>query len=140
MALDFARIREAFFDSPKVLRSIKREKRRMLSKLGAFTRRTARSSMRKRKKPAPADQPPSVHEGSYKRLTYFAWDQATESVVIGAIPFKGSSMMPELTEHGGEVAVRTKRGTIQQQYRPHPAMRLAMAKELPKFASMFKGQ
>lgn len=139
MALDFARIREAFFDSPKVMRAVKSEKRRMLSKLGAFTRRTARSSMRKRKKPAPAGQPPSVHEGSYKRLTYFAWDGSRESVVVGAIPFKASSLMPELTEHGGETTVKTKRGTVQQQYQPHPAMRLAMNKELPKFARMFKG-
>lgn len=140
MALDFARIRESFFDSPKVLREVKREKRRMLSKMGAFTRATARRSMRKRKKPASAGEPPSVHEGSYKRLTFFAWDPVRESVVVGAIPFKSSSMMPELTEHGGDTTQKTDRGLIHRNYKPHPAMRLAMNKELPKFASMFKGQ
>ena len=41
---------QLFFDSKKVRRSVDRATRRVLSRFGSFVRRTARSSIRKRKK------------------------------------------------------------------------------------------
>ena len=45
-----------FFDSDKVQKAVDRTERKVLSKYGSYVRRTARSSMRKRKGPSKPGQ------------------------------------------------------------------------------------
>jgi len=68
-------IKQLFFDSPKVVRAVDRTTRRVLSKFGAFVRRTARSSIRKRKRISEPGSPPSSHSGLLKKFIFFGYDR-----------------------------------------------------------------
>lgn len=121
MALDFARVTGAFFDSAKVKASLDAGTRKALSKCGAFVRTKSKTSLRYRKKASAPGQPPSVHRaGSFtrenkktgvrratsplKELIYFAWDSRTKSVTVGPIPFARTGT-PARLEHGGAARV-----------------------------------
>lgn len=74
-----------FFDSPKVLRAADRATRRVLSRFGAFVRRAAKSSIRKRKRVSAPGQPPSSHTDLLKKFIWFGYDANHQSVVIGPV-------------------------------------------------------
>ena len=105
----------AFFNSAAVLRDVGRRKRRALSKQGAFVRRAARSSMRRRKKPSPPGKPPSVHSSEPNlRTIYFVWESQNETVLVGAPDFRNpatSDPAPGLHEKGGKTTLRRGRYT-----------------------------
>ncbi|HOM77081.1 MAG TPA: hypothetical protein PLE88_11240, partial [Anaerohalosphaeraceae bacterium] len=61
------KITHLFFDSPKVIRAVDKSTRKVLSRFGAFVRRTAKQSIRKRKKSSTPGTPPSSHTGLLKR-------------------------------------------------------------------------
>lgn len=108
-ALDIRLVARGFFDSDGVMRRLAAGERRVLSKYGAWVRTAARSSIRKRKRYARPGEPPSSHEGSLRRLLYFAYEPATHSVVIGPALFRGKTgggkyTVPELLEYGGRAA------------------------------------
>lgn len=131
MDLDFASFKVDFFDTSRVMKRVAAGKRRVLSKIGAFVRQRAKTSIRKRKKSSPPGQPPSSHAGQL-RLIFFAYDHRSESVVVGPIAFGargGAGIVPRLLEFGGEVI----RGGKRLVYRGNPFMRPAMEAELPKF-------
>jgi hypothetical protein len=100
------RIKQLFFDRPRVQRAVDKTQRRVLSKAGAFVRTAAKHSIRKRKGSAPPGAPPHSHEGSLRRLILFGYDERTETVVVGPVGFKRSTA-PNVLEFGG--AVKTKR-------------------------------
>lgn len=137
MALDvWAAVRESFFDSEAVAKKVEAGKRRVFSRMGAFVRTRARSSIRRRRKSSPPGQPPSAHSGEIK-LIFFAWDDATQSVVAGPVPFRGKSglaggVVPRVLEFGGDVAAG---GTVKH-YAGNPFMRPALEHERPKFKDM----
>jgi len=95
-----------FLDSSKLLAKVDAAKRKNLSFSGAVLRRSAQESMRYRNKPAPAGQPPSAHkEGKgplLRKRLFFAFEPATESVVVGPEALSGAKAdAPELMERGG---------------------------------------
>ncbi|MBN2377062.1 MAG: hypothetical protein JXD22_11715 [Sedimentisphaerales bacterium] len=102
-----------FFDKPKVINAVGRATRKVLSKFGAYVRRTAKTSIRKRKKVSAPGQPPASHTGRLKKLIFFAYDPIKASVVIGPalgnmISFNGSGKpvrgtVPETLEYGGRI-------------------------------------
>lgn len=147
-----------FFDRPAVLRAVDAKTRRVLSQYGAFTRRTARRSLRKRKGASAPGNPPHTHEGSLKRLIFFSYDARRRSVVIGPVPF-GDGRAPSLLEHGGTTTLRNamipvevrdrrtgvtkrvfRRYTGRATYAPRPFMGPAGEAELrnPKIAAMWR--
>jgi len=97
-----------FFDKPAVLRAVDKAKRAVLSKAGAFVRTTAKHSIRTKKGSAPPGQPPHSHEGSLRRLIYFGYDPATDSVVVGPVGFKRTGA-PHLLEFGGKTEIQRRR-------------------------------
>ena len=123
-----------FFDRDAVLKAMDRQERRLLSKAGAFVRRTARSSIRKRKKPATPGKPPSSHTGDYKRSILFGYDRQARSVVIGPSATYGGSEIPELLEFGGTAKRRGKTA----RYRARPHMLPALEKEADNFPQLFR--
>lgn len=137
------KVKMLFFDSPRVMRAMDRAARRALSKVGAFVRTRARSSMRRRKGVSKPGQPPSSHAGDLKRLLFFSYDPNTESVVIGPTRFKKGEA-PSLLEFGGRaVRVRKqssgKRGRRQiVTYRKHPFMGPALEAELPNVPKQWR--
>lgn len=143
MGFDFAKIRATFFDSEAVQKKVAKARRRVLSKCGAFVRRRAKSSIRKRKKQSPPGQAPSSHAGQLKQFLFFAYDASTDSVVVGPVPFTGAAKQskgaPEALEHGGPVTRRNRKGeTKHYLYRGNPFMKPALDAEMPKFVSQFR--
>jgi hypothetical protein len=142
MAFNFAAIRNGFFDQAKVVAAVDKAKRKGFSKAGAYVRQRARQSIRRKKGSAPSGGPPHAHSGQIK-LIYFAWDQRTESVVVGPVLFaarRGPAQGAKLLEHGGEAQYQDGKGRPRRvRYRGNPFMRPAMMAELPKFAGLFKG-
>jgi hypothetical protein len=109
------RVNRLFFDRPTVQRAVDKAKRKVLSRAGAFIRTTAKHSIRKRKGTSPPGQPPYSHEGSLRRLIFFGYDKATDSVVVGPIGF-GHGRAPSLLEFGG--STKTKRSLRVRVARP----------------------
>lgn len=128
-------LQAAFFDTKAVRDAVDAGTRKALSKFGAFVRQRARSSIRTRKKSSPPGQPPSSHEGSLKRLIFFAYDAEKKTVVIGPVPFR-TGAAPALLEYGGAVPRKSGRP---KRYRGNPFMAPAAAAEVPKFADLLRG-
>lgn len=127
------RIKMLFFDRPKVAHAVDRAKRRALARAGAFIRQTARRSMRRKKGSAPPGKPPHVHEGSLRRLIFFGYDPATDSVVIGPVGFRRSTA-PNVLEFGGTAIVekRRRRGRKRSRRKVRIAQRSYMGPALKK--------
>jgi len=129
-------ITKLFFDKKAVTSKTDRATRKVLSRFGAFVRRTARQSIRKRKKPAPPGSPPSSQIGLLKKFIFFGYEPQKRSVVIGPVQLtqKGRGEAPRLLEHGGAGKVGKKR----VRYRPRPFMGPAFEKEQPKLPAMWR--
>jgi len=141
---------------------------RGLSKVGAYVRQAAKSSLKYGNGSAEPGRPPKVHRaGSFTRATkakgqvvrrpvsplkeliFFALTSDKMSVVIGPAEFRNSSLRsrvptswtaPRLLEQGGTIATRLRSGRSRvSRYRGNPFMRPAMDRELPKFAVAFAG-
>ncbi|MDB5294903.1 MAG: hypothetical protein JWO31_886 [Phycisphaerales bacterium] len=129
MPAPVARVKSQFFDRRAVVEAIGRTRAAVLSKVGAFVRQRARSSMRRRKAVAAAGGPPSAHAGNLKDLLFFALDPEAKSVVVGPVPFvKGEA--PHLLEFGGTVQRGTPGGrTRTARYHGNPFMAPALQAE-----------
>lgn len=104
-----------FFDRKAVVDAVDRATRSVLSKFGAFVRRSAKSSIRQRKRSSTPGDPPSSHTGILKRFIYFGYDRFRRSVVIGPTianmvsftenmrPTYGT--IPHILEYGGSAYV-----------------------------------
>ncbi len=103
------RIKQLFFDTAKVIRAVDKARRAVLSKAGAFIRTTAQRSLRRRKGAAPPGQPPHSHTGLLKRFIYFAYDPASDSVVIGPARLNKPGAAPSVLEHGGQTTIQHRR-------------------------------
>lgn len=114
-------VKNLFFDRKAVAEHVGPQTARALSKLGSFVRRSARSSMRRRKKPSPAGSPPIAHSSSKVatlKNILFAFDPARNSVVIGPVrlnqkfyfggPVLAAGTVPQLHEFGGSLGIREK--------------------------------
>ena len=129
----FREFKKAFFDRRGIDRKVATAKRRAMSRFGAFVRTRARSSIRKRKAIAPSGEPPSSHEGSLRRLIFFALDPVTDSVVIGPVSFRAGEA-PRLLEHSGRTIRRGKPAF----YRGNPFMQPAGQAEVPRFPELLR--
>lgn len=129
-----------FFDSEAVKKQTTRKERRVLSRFGAFVRRSARDSIRKRRRVSDPDDPPSSHNGLLKRFIFFVFDILSHSVVIGpTLINRGDGTAPEALEAGGEFPRVNKRGKpYLAHYRARPYMGPAFQKNLPKVPEMWE--
>lgn len=130
----------SFFDSSKVTRAVKSGIRAALSKAGAFVRTAARSLIRNRKRASEPGQPPSGHVGTLKRLIFFGYEHATESVVVGPLQFKsaaGTTNGASLLELGGTTTLNTRGKRQRARYRARPFMAPALEQEAPNFPNLF---
>ena len=135
----FKTMQGRFFDSAKVISATDKATRKVLSKFGAFVRRTAKSSIRKRKKTSSPGSPPSSHTGLLKKFIFFGYNPASESVSIGPIKLNSKrGDIPRTLEIGGKTTIvsRGKKKTVKIAARPF--MVPAKDKELPKLPDMWK--
>lgn len=123
-----------FFDRAAVLSAVSAAERRVLAKFGAFVRRRAKSSIRKRKRSAPPGSPPSSHRGDLRRLIFFGLDPVSRSVVVGPVVFDKARPQtpgaPEALEHAGAV---TRRVRV-----PLPVGRKATARQAAAFKRLLQ--
>jgi hypothetical protein len=134
-------IKRMFFDRQAVISKVDAATRRVLSRFGAFVRRSAKSSIRKRKKPAPPGQPPSSHTGLLKKFIFFGYDAARQSVVIGPTRLnqKGRGEAPPLLEYGGKTTLKRGGKKRRVTYQARPYMGPAFEKEKPQLPAMWRG-
>jgi hypothetical protein len=133
-------IKHLFFDRQAVISRVDPATRKVLSKFGAFVRRTAKGSIRNRKTAAPPGSPPSSHTGLLKKFIFFGYDPDQRSVVIGPtrLDRRGRGEAPSLLEHGGQTTL-TRRGKRERAtYRARPYMGPAFEKEQPKLPAMWR--
>ena len=137
--------KEGFFDRKKVIDAMDKATRKALSKFGAFVRRRAQTSIRKRRAVSEPGSPPSSHVGTLRKAIFFSYDPGRKSVVIGPTllngrPARGVSV-PSLLEHGGEVpgSIGADGKARLLRYRPRPFMRPAFEAELPNVSAAFWG-
>lgn len=120
-------VRKAFFDRMAVMRRMSKARQRVLSKAGAFVRRSAVWSLRRSKWASKPGRPPHIHTGSGAkgpgaglRWILFAYDHQTDSVVVGPVRFNQQNTswidmrnrtVPEILEHGDVVTVHEWRFT-----------------------------
>lgn len=127
-----------FFDRKTVVSAMDRAKRKVLSRFGAFVRRRARSSIRKRKKVSEPGTPPTNRTGLLRNNIFFVYDRPRDSVVIGPILLNRGGEAPELLEHGGQVTRRVRGKRVRMTYRPRPFMGPAMEKETPQLPRLWR--
>lgn len=99
------RVKEMFFDRPKVVAAVERAKLNALRQDGGTVRKIARRSIRKRKGTSVPGAPPSSHEGSLRSGIFFAYDRSSDSAVVGPVGFRRGDV-PNALEFGGSVFVR----------------------------------
>ncbi|MCC6910369.1 MAG: hypothetical protein IT430_20735 [Phycisphaerales bacterium] len=136
------RLKQMFFDRPRVQRAVDRGRRQALSKAGAFIRQRARSSIRKRKRSSRPGQPPSSHTGLLRRFILFGYDRQRDSVVVGPVGFRQSTA-PSVLEFGGRASVESRRRERRRGKRvvriaARPYMRPALEKEKSNLPAVWR--
>jgi hypothetical protein len=134
------KFKQMFFTSKAVLSATDRATRRVLSKFGAYVRRTAKSSIRKRKAISRPGKPPSSHTGLLKRFILFGYDPAKRSVVIGPLRLTrdGRGDAPQALEEGGTSRTVRRGRKKRVKIKARPYMGPAMEKEKPKLPHMWR--
>ncbi len=133
------RVKYLFFDSGKVRAATSRAERRVLSRFGAFVRRGARSSIRKRKGTSQEGKPPSSHTGLLKKFIFFAYEPQRQTVVIGPARLnQKTGDAPAALEYGGRSRVFSGRRRHTVTIRPRPLMGPAFEREKPKLPGMWR--
>ena len=141
--------KQMFFDRQAVIDVVGRANAKNLSRAGSFIRRSARSSLRRRKRVSEPGQPPSVHTqdrvATLKNI-WFVFERRRTSVVVGPLRLNGSTLrgsdrstVPELHELGGSAVLvsRKKKRRRRARYAARPFMGPAMKRELPKFEGLW---
>ena len=136
-------LKAIFFDRKAVRSAVDRTTRRVLSRFGAFVRRGAKSSIRKRRRASAPGQPPSSHTGLLKKFIFFGYDRSARSVVIGPQRLNQKvSDAPHTLEYGGISTVveglRGKRKKRHVRIKARPFMGPAFEQEKPKLAAMWQ--
>lgn len=136
--------KKMFFDRKAVTSRVNNAARKVLSKFGAFVRTAARHSIRKRKRTSSPGEPPSSHAGLLKKMIYFGYDCARQSVVIG--PERLNQKVgdaPAALEYGGSSTIveglRGRRRKRRVRIAARPFMGPAFENERPKLPAMWAG-
>ena len=123
MQLKF-KVTKSFFDAPKIQRRVDFAKKRNFSRMGAFIRTRARSSLRRRKRTAAVGSPPSVHsKGTNLKTIFFFYDLAKETMVVGPVEFRGRQSdrtASNIHEFGGKARMRKTRRTGKKRVNNYP--------------------
>jgi len=122
-------VKNLFFDRKAIIDALGRARAQAMAKAGAFVRTRGRSKLRRRKASSQPGQPPSSHTDDLKNKTYFSYDPATRSEVIG--PEKYKKGVADVIEKGGTETLTDKHGkTRAATYKPRPWMGPALAEEV----------
>lgn len=127
-------VKALFLNRPKVIAAMETATKAALGRFGAFVRKSARSSIRRRKGVSRPGQPPTSRTGLLKKFLFYTFDAQSQSVVIGPAQLKGSAFgtAPEALEYGGTTTTQRRggAGTVEIAARPFmgPAFEKGTAK------------
>lgn len=140
IGMKLAQAKQGFFDREKVQKKQDAATRRALAKFGAFVRRRARSSIRKRKGISQPGSPPSSHTGLLRDNIFFVAEPERTNVVIGPILLNGTKSTTSLKalEHGGPSVMERRGKKVPILLEPRPFMQPAFDAELDKAPEMYK--
>lgn len=129
-------------EAAKVIRAADRAAVGVLKKFGSFVRRTARQSIRKRKRATDPGKPPASRTGLLKKTIIFSADPIRRSVIIGPMKInRPSKDALEALEYGGMATIAKgsrSRPRLERKYiRARPFMGPAMDENLPKLPGMW---
>lgn len=119
MKMNFELVKSQFFDKA-VTDHLAPKVKRVLSRFGAYTRRSARSLVRrkgsKRNPSSKPGQPPFSPTGTLRRTIFFYYDKREQSVTIGPVLLRKSyfqddgkpvnDTVPSVLEFGGTINLR----------------------------------
>ncbi|MDO8302874.1 MAG: hypothetical protein Q7T18_06520 [Sedimentisphaerales bacterium] len=145
MAKNLIQFKKMFFDSKEVVAATDKAARSVLSKIGAFIRREAKSSIKpggKKGKTSLPGQPPRSQTGLLKRFIFFGYDTSAQSVVVGPAKLGGvkGKDAPHTLEYGGSTessSFYANKNTKRVNIAPRPFMTPALNKNLPKLPAMW---
>lgn len=133
---------KSFFSTEAVTRAIGRAEAAVLSRQGAYVRRVAQRSMRKRPGRSRPGEPPHVHTGLLKKFLYFVYSRAEHTVIVGPAAFSERSNAPAALERGGTSRTRVtdRRGslTITIEIEARPYMGPALVRAKPHFPGFWR--
>lgn len=151
ISLGFRAAKAGFFDRDRVIAQLNRNARKALSRLGAFVRTRARTSLRYRKGVSAPGSPPSAHRtvpgprskrpqavSPLREFLFFSYDDASRSVVIGPTRLNGKAgTAPKALEYGGVSVVLSNGKSRAVGVKARPYMRPALAAELPNIPKVW---
>lgn len=138
MLLKIEAAKKNFFDRGSVTDPAEKARRRVHSKLGAYVRQRARTSIRKRKRASTPGSAPHSHVGLLRDLIFFSNDEAARSVVIGPAALNRPTGATWLNEYGGTANIMSHGKRLAANYPARPYMRPAFEAELPKLSAMWR--
>jgi len=131
-----------FADSKAILSVMDRRVNWVLKRFGAFVRRTARGSIRRRKRRSLPGQAPTNRTGLLKNHIYFVANPHTRNVIIGPAEMKGrfqGAEILEALESGGMSPVYAGKGKTKKVFvEARPFMGPAFEKEKPKLPQIWR--
>ena len=155
--MDVAKFKLNFFDAKAVTDPVDRAKKRLLSRVGAFTRTKARQSLKYGTGVSPPGRPPIVHRSigftrkkkskgvvtqqpasPLRELLFFAYDPSADSVVIGPAIGGSHTGAPEALEWGGSTRVVRHGRTVTIRIGARPTVTPALETEAPKAIATLK--
>lgn len=126
------RIKQAIFQSDRVLRAMDRAKANAMKGWGAYVRRVAQNSIAFRRQPAPPGHAPHGHGAQLlRRFIFWAVDPGPKTVVVGPARFAATSGdVTDVLEHGGWIQDRRDGRRVFVAARPFmaPAAEKSMSK------------
>ena len=140
---NFNAVKGQFFDVKKITRAVKRGTQKSLSYFGAYVRKAARWSIKKRKRYSKPGEPPSSHTGVLRNFILYWLDKTQGVVLIGPVLTNRSPYVdltiPELLEEGGTIIrVHGQGGDVERiTYEPRPYMGPAFEKGKEKLPEIW---
>ncbi len=162
MAANFGvkEFKRGFFDQKAIIKAMDKASRKAQSKMGAFIRRRAKSSLKYKDTSAVSGSPPFVHQGRrftrktkrkgietqrpaspLRELLFFAYDVDKKTTIIGPAVWSSSKVkgVPGILEKGGSGSVLDQGVRKSASFAPHPFMMPALKAELPNFRELLRG-
>ncbi len=104
-----------FFDQQAVQDRLSKREARAMAKIGAFIRRDARQSIKRRKSVSSPDSPPSAHspDPSLKTIL-FAYEPSKHTVVVGPVLLRGRGRKKSFFLENVAARKRDKQGRFQR--------------------------
>lgn len=155
--MNIASVKLQFFDSDAVMKAADRAKRKLLSRVGAYVRTRARSSLKYGTSTSRPGEPPVVHRSvgfsrkkkvggalvsqpasPLRELLFFAYDSSADTVVIGPALGGSASGAPRALEHGGSSIAKHHGRTVTIRVGARPFVSPALASEAPRAIASLK--